>query len=91
MEPGRICRHDMRHHLAALEGMLRQGDAAPKARREKRRYNRAAVILAVLPGLIVLNCVPAPADVLESVPVPGALVRVLDLRTCSLLWKGTGI
>lgn len=26
MEVGRIYRHDMRHHLAALEGMLRQGD-----------------------------------------------------------------
>ena len=28
MELGRIYRHDMRHHLVALEGMLRQGDSA---------------------------------------------------------------
>lgn len=28
MEVGRIYRHDMRHHLAAMEGMLQQGDGA---------------------------------------------------------------
>ncbi len=28
VELGRIYRHDMRHHLVALEGMLRQGDSA---------------------------------------------------------------
>ncbi len=28
MEVGRIYRHDMRHHLAAMEGMLQQGDGS---------------------------------------------------------------
>jgi len=61
--------------------------AEPEARGTGRRCNWAAVILAALLVLILLNCVPALADSLESVPVLGALVRVLDLRTYPLLWK----
>jgi len=65
--------------------------AVPAARRERHRFDwGAAVILAALFGLILLNCVPALADGLESVPVLGAFVRVLDLRTYPLLWRTAG-
>lgn len=58
------------------------------ASKEKRRFSLVtAVIMGVLFCLILLNCVPPLADALESVPVLGLLVRVLDLRTYSLLWK----
>ena len=46
-------------------------------------------ILCVLISLILLNVSPALADVLESIPLLGNIIRVVDLRTYSLLWKGS--
>lgn len=63
--------------------------AALEAHGEKPRFVWVAAILTVLFGLIILNCAPALADRLESVPVLGALFRALDLRTYRLLWKST--
>ena len=45
-------------------------------------------ILCVLASLILLNVMPALADALESIPLLGSIIRVVDLRTYSLFWKG---
>lgn len=44
-------------------------------------------ILALLLCLILLNCLPSLANALEEIPVLGAVVRVVDLRTYTLAWK----
>ena len=61
--------------------------AAPQ--RGRRGLNRGtAAVLAVLAGLILLNCLPELADTLEAVPVLGWLVRAVDLRTYALVfWR----
>ena len=48
---------------------------------------RAGVIL----GLFLLNCMPALAQTLETVPVLGRVIQVVDLRSYSRFWGGTGI
>lgn len=44
-------------------------------------------ILALLLCLILLNCLPPLTNALEEIPVLGAVVRVVDLRTYTLAWK----
>ena len=44
-------------------------------------------ILVLLLCLILLNCLPSLANALEEIPVLGAVVRVVDLRTYTLAWK----
>lgn len=63
----------------------------PGEPREKRRSGWTAAVLAALLFLILLNCVPALAGALEPVPVLGPVVRVLELRTYVLPWKGVGL
>lgn len=65
--------------------------AVPAVPGEKRRPSWAAAVitaaLALLTLLILLNYVPALADALEAVPVLGRLIRVMDLRTYSLIFR----
>lgn len=63
----------------------------PAASREKRRPNWAAAAIAaalvLLILLILLNSAPALADALETVPLLGRLIRVVDLRTYALVFR----
>lgn len=57
-----------------------------------RRVRRApAVCAGVLLTLFVLNCMPTLAQALETVPVLGQVIRVVDLRSYSWLWGDTGV
>lgn len=63
-------------------------DAAP----EPRHIRRApAVCAGVLLGVFLLNCMPALAQALETVPVLGQVIRVVDLRSYAWFWGDTGI
>lgn len=50
-----------------------------------------AVCGGLLLVLFLLNCTPALAQVLESIPVLGNVVRVVDLRSYDWFWGDTGI
>ena len=63
--------------------------AAPPVRRSAGRLS--AAILGVLLCLILLNCFPALADTLETIPILGQAIRMVDLRTYTLLWKDAGL
>lgn len=64
----------------------------PDAAGQPRRSRRApAVCTGVFLVLFLLNCMPSLAQALESVPVLGGAVRVVDLRSYSWSWGGTGI
>jgi len=69
--------------------LLRAVLIPPAVREKKKRPPSwgAAVILAILVLLILLNCVPALANALESIPFLGGLIRVVDLRNYTFLWK----
>lgn len=56
---------------------------------KKKRPNwEAAAVLAGLLCLVILNCVPALADMLETIPVLGWFFRIVDLRTYALVfWR----
>lgn len=63
-------------------------DAVPEPHRVRRiPAVRAGVILV----LFLLNCMPALAQTLETVPVLGRVIQVVDLRSYSRFWGGTGI
>ncbi len=57
----------------------------------KKARRTPAVCASVLLGLFFLNCMPALADALETVPVLGRIVRVVDVRAYALSWGDTGI
>lgn len=63
-------------------------DAAAQPRRIRRA---PAVCAGVLLILFFLNCMPAVAQALETVPVLGDMVRVVDLRSYAWLWGDTGV
>lgn len=63
-------------------------DAAPESRRVRRL---PAVCAGVLLGVFLLNGMPALAQALETVPVLGPVIRVVDLRSYSWFWGGTGL
>lgn len=63
-------------------------DAAPEPRCVRRA---PAVCAGVLLGVFLLNCMPALAQTLESVPVLGQAVRVVDLRSYEWFWGDTGV
>lgn len=63
-------------------------DAVPEPRRVRRA---PAVYAGVVLGLFLLNCMPALAQTLETVPVLGRVIQVVDLRSYSRFWGGTGI
>lgn len=63
-------------------------DAAPESRRTRRA---PAVCAGVLLGVFLLNGMPALAQALESVPVLGPVIRVVDLRSYSRFWGDTGV
>ncbi|MCI8328249.1 MAG: GHKL domain-containing protein [Oscillibacter sp.] len=62
----------------------------PGSREESRRKPRLgwseAVLLALL-FLVLLNCIPALAGALESIPILGAVFRAMDLRFYSLPFR----
>lgn len=66
---------------------------SPKMQPQKVPSHRTARItggiLSVLVFLIVLNCIPAFADALESIPILGRIIQVVDLRTYTLRWRGS--
>lgn len=49
----------------------------------------SAAIFGMLLFLILLNCLPALATALEEIPILGSIIRVVDLRTYTLLWKNS--
>lgn len=60
--------------------------------REKGRPHWALlVILAVLALLILLNCLPELVDALETVPLLGKLVRVVDWRTYAVAFAAVAL
>lgn len=57
-----------------------------------RRIRRApAVCAVVLLGIFLLNCTPALAETLETIPVLGQVIRVVDLRSYAWFWGDTGV
>lgn len=57
---------------------------------KQRQVNRVTTaVVALLASLLLINCVPAMADALESIPVLGPIIRVLDLRTYTFHWNNT--
>lgn len=48
----------------------------------------AYAIFGLLLFLILLNCIPPLANALEGIPLLGPILRLVDLRTYSLPWKG---
>lgn len=64
-------------------------DAAGKTRQPRRRGWAAAT--GVLVCCFLVNCMPTLAQAMEEVPVLGAVVRAVDLRTYSLGWGSSGI
>lgn len=62
-----------------------------ETRTPEKRNRAPAVCAGAFLCLFLLNCLPAVADALETVPVLGSLVRVVDLRTYSLHWGATGV
>lgn len=63
-------------------------DAAVKPRRSHRA---GTALLGVVLCCFLLNCMPALAQALEAIPMLGAVIRVVDLRSYSLSWGSTGI
>lgn len=62
------------------------------AAQEPKRVRRApAVCAGAFLVLFLLNCMPALAQALESVPVLGEVIRVVDLRSYAWFWGDTGI
>lgn len=59
-----------------------------KAPEKKNQTSRVSLsILSILLLLILLNCMPAVASALESIPILGAIIRVVDLRSYTFFWK----
>ncbi len=59
---------------------------------EQRRIRRIpAVCTGVFLFLFLLNCMPTLALALEQIPVLGAAVRIVDLRSYSWFWGDTGL
>ena len=69
-----------------LRAVLIPPDQSPAAKKVASSRVSAA-IFGMLLFLILLNCLPALATTLESIPVLGSIIRVLDLRTYTLFWK----
>lgn len=63
-------------------------DAASEPRPARRA---PAVCAGILLGIFLLNCMPALAQTLEAVPMLGRVIQVVDLRSYSGFWGGTGI
>lgn len=64
--------------------------AAQHAPAKKPALSRVSVaVLCLLASLVLLNLMPALADTLESVPLLGSIIRVVDLRSYTLFWKGS--
>lgn len=62
-------------------------DATP----EPRPIRRApAVCAGIFLTVFLLNCAPALAQALEAIPLLGSVVRVVDMRSYSWFWGGTG-
>lgn len=72
-----------------LRTVLISPAAQPSAPAKPVLSRISLTILCVLISLILLNVMPALADTLESIPLLGSIIRVVDLRTYSLLWKGS--
>lgn len=63
-------------------------DASPEPRPVRRI---PAVYAGILLGIFLLNCMPSLARALEVVPILGPVIQVVDLRSYSWFWGGTGI
>lgn len=50
-----------------------------------------AAYAGIFLGIFLLNCMPALAQTLETVPVLGRVVQIVDLRSYAWFWGGTGI
>ena len=58
------------------------------AKPQNRRAGAAAyAIFGLLLFLVLLNCFPPLANALEQIPILGAVIRIVDLRTYTLAWK----
>lgn len=93
LELGRRYRHDMRHHFAAIRGLLQQGDARGVeeyldslddgiASFEQRDYCKNAVINAVLSALLERArgadiSVRAEADIAENIPFESSDIGIV--------------
>jgi len=73
------------------EMFILRGVLLDKTQEPKKIHRAPAVCAGVFLCLFFINCKPAMADALEAVPVLGQAVRVVDLRSYSLGWGGTGI
>lgn len=64
-------------------------DSAP----ESRRFHSVGkvAVLAVFLSCLLINCLPALAQELETIPGLGSVVRVVDLRTWFLKWGSSGL
>ncbi len=59
---------------------------------EPLRSHRATKVSAgIFLCLFLLNCMPALSQALESVPVMGQLIRMVDLHSYSLKWGSSGM
>lgn len=63
-------------------------DATPETRPARRA---PAAYAGVLLGIFLLNCMPALAQALETVPVLGRVIQVVDLRSYTWFWGGSGV
>lgn len=77
---------DCSHGLFHLRVVLL--DAAPQPR--PARWI-PAVCAGVFLALFLINCMPALAQTLESVPGLGSVVRVVDVRSYAWLWGSSGL
>lgn len=72
-----------------LRAVLISPEIQPQKASSRRLARITSAILSILVFLIILNCAPAFADALESIPVLGPIIRVVDLRTYTLRWRGS--
>lgn len=58
---------------------------------KKKPSGKTAVytLMTVLLGVVLINCMPDMAQALESVPVLGPVIRIVDLHTYRLGWGDT--
>lgn len=64
-------------------------DSTPEPRRFRSAGKAAAT--AVFLCCLLINCLPAMSQALETIPALGALVRVADMRTWFLNWGSSGL
>ena len=72
-----------------LRAVLFLSSGGDRPGRKRSARPAACALLTLLLGLVLLNCMPAMAQTLETLPGLGAAVRLVDVRSYRAAWGDT--